>query len=277
VATRSDAHAALAVCQQAAPLLETLNIHVANSLEEDSATRTLPLFAGDTPRLRQCSFASFDFGWDPRLVTDLRTLKLDGYWSASSPSTSTLLEIFRSSPRLEEFVLRNLYDVDSDFCLSGRFNAESFARSSIRPVVIAPAHIVHLPSLRRIVISAAGSTRVRGLLSQLALPALEDLELSCLDDVSVILSHLESQAMTSLPLRRLKIESCNFDQIQLLHLLRRVPTLRTLELVDVHNLSPHFLKVCPLLHTCWDSILTIFVRRLSPHRHWVNHGSAPSW
>jgi hypothetical protein len=244
VSNYSEAYAALDACQQPAPLLETLSIHVVNSLEDAPVRPHSSFFAGSVPRLRHCSFASFNFGWTPLFVTDLRVLKLDGYWSASSPSTAVLLDILRTSPRLEEFVLRNLYDVDMDVCASTRVDLEMCARALHAPLAVpAPPDVVVLPALRRLVISAAGAARARALLAQLSAPALEDLELACLDDVSGILSRLEHHALGALPLRRLRIESCSFGVAQLLGVLQRAPALAVLELVDVPDLAPELLKV----------------------------------
>lgn len=245
-ATRSDANAALTLCRRSAPLLTSLTVHVTNSLQEDPEQRDWEgLFGGHAPLLRYCSLASFDLGWDNRLLSDLRVLKLNGYWSESSPSAATILNLLRANPTLEEFTLRNLYDEDSDFCLDGRLGFESVTRRmSVPAITTSSPYAVHLPLLRRLVISAAGSARVRSLMTQLAFPSLQELEISCLDDVTVVLEQLQRQA--PLPLKRLRIESCDFDQVQLLRLLQSSTGLATLELVDVHCLSPQFFKVSTL-------------------------------
>ncbi|KAL5482436.1 hypothetical protein ACEPAI_9030 [Sanghuangporus weigelae] len=91
---------------------------------------------------------------------------------------------------------------------------------------------------------------------------------------------------TGLPLKTLRIESCLFNELKLVRLLRRFPTLRTLELVDVEDVSASFLNglstptsqhtnanewICPLLDTLsfdgcsalpWDALRALVEARL---------------
>jgi hypothetical protein len=92
VPNRPQAHAVLLRCQEDAPLLEVLSIRIYHAMQDDNySLAPLPLFNGRTPRLRSCSLTSFNFGWDVRLVSRLRVLKLGGYFNAHTPSTNTLL------------------------------------------------------------------------------------------------------------------------------------------------------------------------------------------
>ncbi|KAL5524334.1 hypothetical protein ACEPAF_9474 [Sanghuangporus sanghuang] len=93
---------------------------------------------------------------------------------------------------------------------------------------------------------------------------------------------------TGLPLKALRIESCLFNELKLVRLLRRFPTLRSLELVDVEDVSASFLNglstptsqhtnmnanewICPLLDTLsfdgcsalsWDALRALVEARL---------------
>jgi hypothetical protein len=231
VTNYAEAYAALDTLQHPAPLLESLTICVANSLEEAPARAHATLFAGHLPRLRHCAFASFNYAWAPTTLAGLRTLSLDGYWSASAPGTPALLAVLRASPGLEELALRNL---DADEC----------SAAAAPP----PGPPVLLPRLRRVVLSAAGGGRARALLAHVRAPALEELELACLGDVSPVLARLAHGAGVP-ALRRLRIEACALGEVALLGLLRRVPALAALELVDVSDLSSSFLQV--RTHAVW--------------------------
>ena len=234
VPNRPQAHAALLRCKEDAPLLETLSIQIFHSMQDDHySTPALPLFNGHTPRLQSCSFTSFNFGWDHRLVSRLRVLKLGGYFNAFTPSAITLIEILRQCPDLEEFALRNLSSVDSEAC------DPRFMEPDSRP----PYKSVHLRKLTKVSFYYAGITLARQIMSQITFPNLEALEMSYLENVTPILHLLYTQALTRLPLRHLRIETCLFNELKFVNLLRRLPSLITLELVDVEDLSSNLLKV----------------------------------
>nr|GAT60256.1 predicted protein [Mycena chlorophos] len=268
VPNRSQAHAILLRCQQDAPLLEVLSIRIFHALQDDThSAPPVPLFNGHTSRLRSCSFTSFNFGWDIRLVSRLRVLKLGGYFNAHTPSATTLLGILRECPQLEELVLRNLSDVECAPCLS----TEDFDFPTLPKVV-------QLPRLKRVVFYCAGFALTRQLMAQFSFPNLESLELSYLENVTSILQMVYTQALTRLPLRRLRIESCLFNEQKLLMLLRRI-SLVELELVDVEDASSGLLRglsssqpwICPKLESLtldgctsldWDSLRTFVESRL---------------
>jgi hypothetical protein len=232
VPNRPQAHAALLRCQEDAPLLEFLSIRIFHSIEEDHHSRNppLPLFNGHTPRLRSCSFTSFNFGWDLGTLSRLSVLKLGGYFNGFSPSVDTLLDILHECPLLEEFALRDMSDVDMDLCPS-------------QEVEIQATRVIRLPRLVKASFYCAGIVRSRMILEQLFFPALESLEFCYLNNVTPILQRLEIQSLTSLPLRYLRIESCLFNELTLVRLLRRLPSLFTLELVDNEDVSSNFLRV----------------------------------
>jgi hypothetical protein len=224
-------------CHLPAPLLEGLSIHIADSLQED-VVPSLPfaLFAGCTPRLASCAFASFDFGWKPSSLHGLRVLKLDGYWASLAPSTDELIALLRACPALEDFELRNSYDVDADIDTCGLDYSDVVAQMPL----VAPAYLLRLPRLRRLSLCACGNIRTRALFAHFVLSALEDLELACVDDITTILGHIAGQGW---PLRRLRIDSCSFSELQLVRLLRRIPDLASLEVIDGDDVSPHLLEV----------------------------------
>lgn len=226
VPNRPQAHAALLRCREDAPLLEIFSIQIFHSMQDDHYSHPpLPLFNGHTPRLRSCSFTSFNFGWDVRMVSRLRILKLGGYWNGFSPSVTTLLRILGGCPELEELALRNLSDADTcddEAC---------------------PAKIIPLPRLVKVSFYYAGITRVRLLLDHISFPALQTLELCYLDDISPLLERLRQQSLTSFPLRCLRVESSFFNELKFANLLTRLPSLVSLQFVDCEDVTSNFLKV----------------------------------
>ncbi|KAF8442927.1 hypothetical protein L210DRAFT_3534464 [Boletus edulis BED1] len=251
VPNKPQAHAALIRCKEDAPLLETLSICIFHSMQEDHCSSPcLPLFNGHIPRLRSCSFTSFNFSWDKRMVSGLRML--------------------RGCPQLEELALRNMSDTDPDATahpeLDFMFNK-----------------VVKLPRLVKASFYYAGNMRVRMLLSQISFPALESLEFCYLDNLTRILEYLRQQSLTSLPLRHLRIESSFFNESKFVTLLKRLMSLTTLELIDIEDVSGFLLKslstpptshpwICPKLERLsldgctsleWDSLRSFVESRLS--------------
>ncbi|KAJ7610682.1 hypothetical protein B0H17DRAFT_723955 [Mycena rosella] len=234
VPNRPQAHAVLLRCQEDAPLLEVLSIRIYHAMQDDNySVAPLPLFNGRTPRLRSCSLTSFNFGWNLQLVSRLRVLKLGGYFNTHTPSTNTLLGILRECPQLEELALRNLSDVDCAPCFS---SSEEFEF----PVL---TKIVHLPRLKKASFYYAGIALTQQLMAQFTFPNLESLELCYLENVTPVLQLVYTQALTRLPLRHLRIESSLFNELKLVNLLRRLPSLVRLELVDVEDASSGLLRV----------------------------------
>jgi len=231
VPNKPQVHAALLRCREEAPMLESLCIRIFHSMQEDHySTPCLPLFKGHTPRLRLCSFTSFNFNWDKRVVSGLRVLHLGGYWNGSSPSVDTLLDILRGCPYLEELALRNMSDVDPETCVSLEHEFMS-------------TKVVKLPKLTKASFYYAGIMRTRMLLSQISFPALESLDFCYLDNLTPVLEHLRQQSLTSLPLKYLRIESSFLNEPKFILLLRRLSSLVTLELIDVEDITCFLLKV----------------------------------
>lgn len=229
VPNRPQAHAALLRCQEDAPLLESISIRIFHSMQEELyPTSALPLFKGYTPRLRSCSFTSFNFGWDTQLVSRLKVLQLGGYWNGFSPSMSTLLNILSECPELEEFSLRNLSDAESEPW------DERDETSTER---------ICLPKLVKASFYFAGIMRVRTILDCISFPALQTLELCYLDDLTPLLERLKEQSLTSFPLRHLRIETSYFNAVKFVTMLGRIPSLVSLELIDCEDASSQFLKV----------------------------------
>ncbi|KAJ3475706.1 hypothetical protein NLI96_g11659 [Meripilus lineatus] len=244
VPNRPQANAALRLCKEEAPLLETLSIRILHSMQDDHYSHApLPIFNGRLPSIKSTSFTSFNFGWDISLLTGLRVLKLGGYWNGFSPSVDTILTILRNCPRLEELALRNMSDVDPDSCTvvaSDPSEQDGFAERLVR---VSDSRTIHLPRLSKASFYYSGILRTRTILSLLSFPVLERIELCFLDNVSPVIEHLRRQSLTSLPLKQMRIESSFFNELKLVRLLRRMPSLTTLELVDVEDASSNLLKV----------------------------------
>ena len=239
IPNRSQAQFALARCSEEAPLLEVLSIRILHSMQEDHyPQRVSPLlFEGRTPSLRSCSFTSFNFNWDMKLLSRLRVLKLGGYWNGFSPSVDTILGILKACPSLEEFSLRNMSDVDPD-------SKPSAGLLEYHPPRQSDTRMIHLPRLAKLTFHCAGIARTRAVMDAISFPALETIELSFLDNVSPIIEHLFQQSLTLLPLRRIRIESSLFNDLRLVNkLLRKLSSITTLELVDCEDASSELLKV----------------------------------
>ncbi|KAG5352093.1 hypothetical protein E4T56_gene12833 [Termitomyces sp. T112] len=271
VPNRPQAHAALLRCQEDAPLLETLSIHIHHSMQDDAySSPLLPLFKGHTPRLKSCSLTSFNFGWDRRLISNLRILKLAGYFNAFTPSASTLLSVLRQCPDLEELALRNISgpSVDSDTCRSDDLTPPPSSKS------------IQLRRLTKISFYYSGIGLTEQIMAHIAYPNLQSLEMCYLENVTPVLQLLYAQASTRLPLLHLRMESCLFNEIKFVNFLRHVPSLISLELVDIDDTSSAFLKdlsssppwICPHLEVLnvdgctafdWDSLRGLVESRLS--------------
>ncbi|KDQ62299.1 hypothetical protein JAAARDRAFT_122507 [Jaapia argillacea MUCL 33604] len=292
---RAQAHAALMRCRDPAPLLEVFSVRVFHSMQEDHhASAPPPLFSEFTPRLQSCSFTSFNFGWDLRLVSGLRVLKLGGYWNGFSPSVTAVLDMLRACPQLEELALRNMSDVDSEPVSST--NDLSLTTTDDFFLPNTDSRTVHLPKLIKASFYYSGILRTQTVLGQLVFPALQNLELCYLDNVTPVLKYLAKQSLTSLPLRRLRIESSFFNELKLAMFLRRLPSLTTLELIDAEDVSANLLKglstpssgqtwICPKLDTLdlsgctaldWDALRTFIESRLPPHSRAANVTLPPS-
>jgi hypothetical protein len=90
-------------------------------------------------------------------------------------------------------------------------------------------------------------------MAQFTFPNLDSLSLCYLENVTPILQLVYTQALTRLPLRHLRIESCLFNELKLVNLLRRLPSLVRLELVDVEDASSGLLRVrTVMLHLCYN-------------------------
>ena len=251
VPSRSQAHAALASCREPAPMLEDLAVQIHGVLQEDSFAKPPPvLFQGQHPRLRTCSITSFNFGWNINLVSNLRVLRLGGYWQGFAPSVGTIVSILRACPSLEELALRNMSDVESGSCAD--FDRKGGSHATIPNNVYFPkeSDMVRLPRLKRAYFYYAGIERMHAVFSQLLFPALERVEFSFMENLTPIIKHLQRQSFISLPLKHLRIESCFFNELKLIKLLHRLPTLHTLELVDVEDISSDFLRVSTAAAQC---------------------------
>lgn len=245
VPNRPQAHATLMRCRERAPLLEVLSVRVCHSMQEDHySSPPIPLFDGRTPRLRSCSFTSFNFNWDLNLVSRLRVLKLGGYWNGFAPSVDVILGIIRACPHLEEFALRNMSDVDPESWASIDVDPSDYDGVAERLVRVADTRPIHLPLLKKASFYYCGNVRTRTILGLLSFPALERIDLCFLDNVSPMVECLRRQSLTHLPLRHMRIESSFFNELKLLRLLRRLPALTTLEFVDVEDVSSNLMKVC---------------------------------
>ncbi|PPQ76619.1 hypothetical protein CVT24_011323 [Panaeolus cyanescens] len=275
VPNRAVAHEALIRCQEDAPTLEKLSILIQNMQDDHHySKRPVPLFNGRTPNLRSCSITSFNFGWDLKLMNGLRVLKLGGYYNSDAPSPTTLLNILRQCPQLEELALRNVSIDDPHPCIAGKVAEPE------TPIT----NKIHLPHLKKASFFYSGGRHTQEIMSHITFSNLEHLELGYLENINTLLQLLYSQALTRLPLKFLRIENCLFGEITFMTLIRRLSSLVTLELVDNEDISNHTLKVlasaspwpCPRLERLsvsgclcfdWDALRSLIENRLPANPH----------
>jgi hypothetical protein len=169
------------------PLLKEFSVQVGQSRSRDS--EELPWLFDETPALRQLSLTSVHIGWDAARFRNLASLHLSDYWDDFAPSTQQLLDILEGcAATLTDLTLRNMSECDS--------NEEMQMLDDMRYV---PR--VKLPRLKQATFYFVGSSRLSILMSRLELPALEQLELSYVDDVSMSLEMLCQQKAENLPLK----------------------------------------------------------------------------
>jgi len=226
VPNRLQANTALSHCVSEAPVLRVFKVHVFHSMQEDVVSQPPnSLFGGFTPALEACSLKSFHLGWGHGILRNLQAIKFDGYWNGSDPSTAMILGILQACPGIRELALRNLSDV-----------SESRTTSS-------STDLICLPRLTKISLYYSGSNRTLSVLDRISFPALERIDIGYLDDVGPFFDILHRQSLSALPLQHLRVESVYFSEAKLVRLLQRLPSLHTLDLVDVEDLSSDVLKV----------------------------------
>jgi len=175
--------------------------------------------------LEVCSLKSFHLGWGHSVLRNLQVIKFDGYWNGSDPSALMILGILQACSGIRELTLRNLSDV-----------SESRTTSS-------STDLIHLPHLTKISLYYSGSNRTLSVLDRISFPALERIDIGYLDDAGPFFDILHRQSLSSLPLQHFRVESVYFGEAKLVRLLQRLPSLHTLDLVDVEDLSSDVLKV----------------------------------
>jgi len=259
----SPAHAALARCFEHAPRLTHFAVHVQMShldavcsspvnVLRPRRDSELILFGGHTPMLRSVELGGAPLPSSPgalggALMRGLRTLRLVGNCGTAPPSVSDLLSTMRNCPALEELSLRNMEDVHcvSYHCL---YDVEyDFGTTSRSTQMLAPTKsssvLLPMPRLRRLSLVFCGPERASGLLAQLSMPVLERAEFIHMDNITSALKSLKHSAAT---LKTLRIENSLFDELKLMRLLRRLPKISDLQLVECDDVSPNLLRVSSL-------------------------------
>ncbi|KDN45348.1 hypothetical protein RSAG8_04935, partial [Rhizoctonia solani AG-8 WAC10335] len=214
-----------------APRLKEFSLHVGTP-KVTRNIRELPWMLEETTSLTTLSLSSVDFGWSNAALyfRNLSSLYLSDYWAVSAPSSPQLLCLIDvCSATLTDLTLRNMSDCDSE--------EEHILLDELRYV---PQFI--LPRLKRATFYFSGCSRLSVLLSRIALPSLEYLEISYLDDASVPVEMLCEQKDGDLPLKTLVINSSLIMEEQLVQLLHKVPGLTSLELADCEDVSPFLLN-----------------------------------
>lgn len=185
-----SAHAQVAFesCSGSAPQLQEFSVQVGNTrpLRE---VEELPWLFENTSALKELSLSSVNLGWDAMRFENLTSLSLSDYWDDFTPSSLELLDILQScATTLTDLTLRNMSESDTDEEL------RILEDLCYMPQVV-------LPRLKRATLYFIGNSRLTILLGRIALPVLESLELSYLDDVSMALEMLCQQRTEDLPLR----------------------------------------------------------------------------
>lgn len=175
-------------CSGSAPQLQEFSVQVGNT-RPSREVEELPWLFESTPALRDLSLSSVNLGWDAMRFENLTSLSLSDYWDDFAPSSLELLDILQScATTLTDLTLRNMSESDTDEEL------RILEDLCYMPQVV-------LPRLKRATLYFIGSSRLTILLGRIALPVLESLELSYLDDVSMALEMLSQQRAVDLPLK----------------------------------------------------------------------------
>ncbi|CAE7208838.1 unnamed protein product [Rhizoctonia solani] len=214
-----------------APRLKEFSLHVGTPKVARNI-RELPWMLEETTSLTMLSLSSVDFGWDnaAQYFRNLSSIYLSDYWASSAPSSLQLLCLIDGcAATLTDLTLRNMSDCDSE--------EEQTLLDELHyiPQII-------LPRLKRATFYFSGYSRLSVLLSRVALPSLEYLEISYLDDASVPIEMLCEQKDGNLPLKTLVINSSLIMEEQLVQLLHKIPGLTSLELADCEDVSPFLLN-----------------------------------
>ncbi|KAF8195448.1 hypothetical protein BJ912DRAFT_1056694 [Pholiota molesta] len=266
VPNRHHAYLALHQFQEDAPMLESLSVNVHHSMQDDHYSKPIMPYSTDARR------------------GSVHAL-LRGYFNSFTPSATTLLDILRQCPELEELALRNMSDVDSNPC------AMVVVDDMDAPI----SNKIHLPRLKKMSFYYSGIAHTREIMSHISFPNLESLELAYLENATPLLHLLYVQALTRLPLKSLRIETCLFNEMKFVNLIRKLPSLITLELVDVEDLTYITFKAlsssqpwaCSRLENVtldgctsfdWDSLRAFVESRLpaDPHAYKRYHTSVAS-
>ncbi|CUA68783.1 Eukaryotic translation initiation factor 3 subunit A [Rhizoctonia solani] len=213
------------------PCLKEFSFHV-NTPKMTRNIRELPWMLEDTTSLTTLSLSSVDFGWSNAALyfRNLSSIYLSDYWASSAPSSLQLLCLVGTcAATLTDLTLRNMSDCDSE--------EEQILLEELRYI---PQ--IMLPRLKRATFYFSGFSRLSVLLSRVAFPSLEYLEISYLDDASVPVEMLCEQKDGHLPLKTLIINSSLIMEEQLVRLLHKVPELTSLELADCEDVSPFLLN-----------------------------------
>ncbi|KZO96919.1 hypothetical protein CALVIDRAFT_598047 [Calocera viscosa TUFC12733] len=221
VLTEALAYAALLRCRAPAPLLERFTVRVAE--ERCDLGDVPPLFrpfAGHTPRLAALTLQSIRFGGALPVTDTLRTFSLAGYGSNEGVPTSVLLAVLRACRKLELIRLENLEDLRD------------------RPP---NASSILLPKLNRLVLASCGIHRAQYLLKILIVPRLETLELDNLGEITHVMRDFDTKA-EHLPLKHVRIETCLFNELRLMHLFMKWSGIETVELIDCEDVSDNLLR-----------------------------------
>ncbi|KAH6911388.1 hypothetical protein BKA70DRAFT_1384787 [Coprinopsis sp. MPI-PUGE-AT-0042] len=162
---------------------------------------------------------------------------------------------------LEEIALRNLSDVDSAPCYR---DMSGCPEQDLAPVSMSLTRPFYYATVAKQVMTCITCPQP--------------------GNVSSVIQTLYTQALIKLPLKHLRIEMSLFNELKLVDLLRHVPSLVTLELLDLEDISSNFIRglsksspwVCPRLqsvnfHGClnldWDSLRGFVESRLPPNPH----------
>jgi len=154
-------------------------------------------------------------------VTDqLRSLHLSGYHVFEGVPSSVILNVMRSCRKLETVQLENMDD----------YRHEPSDTSSIL-----------LPRLTTLGFASCGVLRAHHLLQILIIPRLERLELANLNEITTLLRGLDTKA-ERMPLRFIRIETCLFNELRLMHMFMKWTGIESMELVDCEDVSDNLLR-----------------------------------
>ncbi|KZT52472.1 hypothetical protein CALCODRAFT_89153 [Calocera cornea HHB12733] len=223
---------ALSTCGAALRNLEVLTVRTGHSDRGDYAT-PLPSVLVHMPRLRAINFHWYNFRWvEPACLAGVTRLRLANYYMDDPSLVPELLEMLRACPNLEHLELDTI--------------AERWVPRLSHPPAFAP---VDLPRLKSISFTDCGQEKAQVLLRDIRCPNVTSINLRLVGNINGILDVLTSQSHSWEQVTDFSIAICEFRAALLMGLLKRMPSLRKLEITNCSQMNKTLSELVALAET----------------------------